>query len=660
MARLSLSFLGTFQATKEGNAVVGFESNKVRGLLIYLAVESDHPHSREELAGILWPDRSDQAARSNLRQALANLHQTLGSEDTETPYLLITRETVQFNPKADVCLDLNAFTSLLASTNRHLHRQEEACHSCAVWLEDALSIYRGNFLEHFSINDSSIFEEWILLNRERLRNLTINALLRLGIYYERRGEYEKSLHFARKLLEIDPWREEAYRLIIRVLALGGQRSAALAQYKACCRLLEEELGVEPSEETQVLYKTIKTGANPPSFACQPSRLPVQLTPFFGREEELGEIAGLIEGPSCRLVTLTGPGGIGKTRMALEVAKGQVGTFLDGVFFVPLAPLRSAEALVPTIAEAVGFTFKGQQGAREQLLQYLSSKETLLVLDNFEHLLSRGETEDATRLLADLLRTAPQISLLVTSRVRLNLKAEYVFDLEGLPFPLTEDTVKMETFSAVQLFLQQAHQVDRGFSLQGDEASAVAQICRMVEGMPLAIEMAAGGVRTQSCRLIARELEQGLRTLVTTMRDVPKRHQSMRAVFDHSWGLLLPREQHCLQQLSVFRGGIRGEAAGQVAAADDGLLRELVDKSLLRFDQGHRYDLHELFRQYAGERLVEAGGMEQAPRNDRDRARFVCRATTVGAGSPGKRSRKPARCAGVGDRQPEHRCGRQAG
>lgn len=613
MAHLVLSFLGTFQAIREENLAVGFESNKVRALLVYLAINSDQPHSREKLAGFLWPDRPEQVARGNLRQALANLRQALGDEATTNPYLLVNREAVQFNPKADVYLDVDAFTSLVSKTDSHLHRREEACHRCAGWLLEAVSIYRGNFLEHFSINDSTIFEEWVLITRERLHQLAIKALERLSKYHEQRGEYENSLDYARRLIELDPWREEAHQQIMRVLALSGQRSAALAHYKICRQVLEEELGVEPSEDTQVLYQQIKTGITLQSYACQPSCLPIQLTPFLGREPEVEEVTGLIEGPSCRLVTIIGPGGIGKTRLALKVAEGQVGAFLDGVIFISLVSLNSSEMLVPAIARATGLTIKGQPDAREQLLQHLAEKEILLVLDNFEHLLSSDEANGA-HLIADLLRAGPRLSLLVISRQKLNLRAEYIVNLGGLPYPPTEEAAEIESYGAIQLFLQQARQVGRGISLQGEEARAVVQICRMVEGNPLAIEMAAAGVRSHSCRHIAQELERGLQSLVTTMQDIPERHHSMRAVFDHSWRLLSAQEQGCLQQLSVFRGGASGEAALKVGGADGELLSGLVDKSLLRFEQTQRYNFHELFRQYAGERLREAG-MEQRAWDD---------------------------------------------
>ena len=594
--------------------MVGFESNKVRALLVYLAINSDRSHNREELAGLLWPDRSEQVARGNLRQALANLRQTLGDETAATPYLLINRESVQFNTQSDAYLDVTAFTSLIATADHHLHRREEACHRCARWLEEAVSIYRGNFLEHFAVNDSSTFEEWALTIRERLRQLVMKAFLRLGAYYERRGEYESCLFYGRRLLELDPWQEEVHRQIIRALALSDQRNAALVQYEACRRMLEKELGVEPADETQLLYQQIKSGLSIASYVCQPSRLPHPLTPFLGRAEEIAALSSLLESPSCRMVTVVGPGGIGKTRLALKVAEGQVGSFHDGVFFVSLATLLSGDTLPLAIAETLGLPFTGQKPPRKQLIQHLRGKEMLLVLDNFEHLLGHEEKEDATLLLVDILQACPQVSLLITSREHLNLQVEQVFAIGGLPFPPDGTATDIEDYEAVQLFFQQAQRADRSFAPRGDEARAVVQICRMADGNPLAIELAAGGIRSHSCRRIAEDLELGLQTLVTTMRDIPERHRSLRAIFDHSWSLLSPREQICLSHLSVFRGGIPQDAAAQVAGADASILAALANKSLLALDLAHRFRMHELSRQYAWARLCQVGEAE-AIRND---------------------------------------------
>ena len=245
MARLSLSLLGPFQAILEEKPVTGFESNKVKALLVYLAVEAgnDRPHPREILAGLLWPDYPDRSALSNLRSALANLRQAIGDRQAEPPFLLITRDTIQFNPASDYALDISVFQN---PAEQSLDRLEQAVAAC-----------RGSFLEGFSLGDSPPFEEWLLVKREQLNRHMREALHRLAAHYEECGEYERAITYARKQLELEPWDEPAHRQLMRALALNGQRSAALAQYETCCRLLAQELGVEPSRETTALYESIR-------------------------------------------------------------------------------------------------------------------------------------------------------------------------------------------------------------------------------------------------------------------------------------------------------------------------------------------------------------------------------------------------------------------
>ena len=333
--------------------------------------------------------------------------------------------------------------------------------------------------------------------------------------------------------------------------------------------------------------------------------PTPATPFVGRTEELAEISALLSDPACRLLTLVGPGGIGKTRLALE-AMQQV-EFRDGVFWVALQPLASPELLLPAIAEALQFQFLPGDDQKQQLFGFLGEKTLLLVPDNFEHLL------DGADLLSDILAHAAGVKILVTSRERLNLLEEWLVAVEGLRFPAKQVDQPLETYSAVQLFLQRARQVQAKFSLEG-EREAVLAICQGVEGMPLGLELAASWMRSMPPASIAAGIAGNLDFLTTPLRNVPDRHRSMRAVFEQSWRLLSGEEQRAMTRLTVFHGGFLAEAAAQVADAPQQMLAGLIDKSLVQVGQGGRYDLHPLVRQYAQEQLTADEARQTAARH----------------------------------------------
>lgn len=327
-----------------------------------------------------------------------------------------------------------------------------------------------------------------------------------------------------------------------------------------------------------------------------TNFPAQPTPFVGRSEEIAEIVRLLN--DCRLLTLIGPGGIGKTRLALETA-GHL-TLPDGVYFVPLQPLNDHGLLVAAIAEAIDFHFVSGDEPQNQLFAFLKNKSLLLILDNFEHLL------DGAELLTEMLTTAPEIKLLVTSRERLNLRPEWTFEVRGLSYPANIQTAAWENYSAIRLFAQNARRVQPNFSVM-NEASSVVSICQHLEGMPLALELAAVWVRALSCAEVAKQIEHGIDLLETPARDMPKRHRNMRAVLDASWGRLSVSEQSIFAQLSVFRGGFTQDAADCVVGASLYSLSALVDQSWLRWDASkERYHVHELMRQYGAEQLETSG------------------------------------------------------
>lgn len=613
MANLKLGLLGPLQINVDNALTKKFESDKARALLAYLAVESNHPHRRDTLLGLLWPDCSEEVARHNFRQTLYNLRQAIGDPKANPPYLLITRDEVQFNTASDYSLDVEDFNALLESCDKHLPQCVEACPIHAERLEKALEIYRGAFLQEFFLADSAEFEEWAIRKREELHRRALESLTYVANYYEFSSEYGAAQRYALRQLELDPWREEAHRQLMRVFAVSGQRSAALAQYETCHRMLAKELGVEPSAETRALYEQIKheepeVQRKEPRSALSWSapQLPVQTTPFVGREAELEQLAKLLSGPDCRLVTLVGPGGIGKTRLALELASSLRGQFAHGVLFVPLTAIKSPAFVLSAIATATGFVFEGSNDPKVQLLRFFRGKQVLLVLDNAEDLLAEEPLEcDKLELFTDILQEAPQVKILVTSRDQLNLRGEWIYEVGGLTLPESVQEDAFDRSSAVALFLQRARRARIGFAEQADEQEAIVHICQLVGGIPLAIELAAAWVRTLSCSEIAGEIERSLDFLAISLRDFPERHRSMRAVFDHSWRLLSDKEKHALSALAIFQGGFSREGAEFVAGANLPLLSSLISKSLVKRMPNGRYDLHELVRQYASAKLAQS-------------------------------------------------------
>ena len=617
MELLELNLLGGLTLEQDGAPLPKVKSQKGLALLCYLAV-SGRQATRPFLAALFWPDMPESQALMNLRKVL----QRLGPLK---PYLVITRETVAFNQEADCWLDVAEFevgtatsTLLSAGVSQDIP-----------YLQKAISLYQGDFLDGFMLADAPLFEEWVLAQRARLREVALAALQRLIAHFGEEGGYETAVAFARQLLTIEPWHEETHRELMHLLALSGQRSAALAQYESCCRLLADELGVEPAAATVQLVEQIKTGELGRRAGEQGSggdglplhNLPPQMTHFVGREAELAQLQELLAEPDVHLITILGPGGIGKTRLALALAgrmlpnQGGYKThpYKNSVYFASLASLETVDLLLPAIAETVNFRFTEGDNQQGQLLRYLAGKAMLLVLDNFEHLLA------GARLVDEILQAAPYVKIIITSRVRLNQQVEQLFPIGGMAYPPVkgaasqDSTLALGDYSAVQLFVQCARRVRPDFGLTADNQAYVSDICRLLQGMPLGIVLAASWLESLSTRAISREMQQNLDFLATDMGDVPQRQRSLRAAFHHSWRLLNDREKEIFCQMSIFRGGFTRAAAQAVTGATLRDLQALVNKSLLLLGPERRYDVHELLRQFAAEKLSEMVEVETAVR-----------------------------------------------
>jgi len=631
MPRFTLTLFGPPHLDRDGEAV-HLRSRKCLALLAYLTV-TGRTHRRGSLASLLWPESDAQRAMNSLRNTLSLVRRAL-----DGAWLVVDRETAALDGSQRKSVDVARFRDLLAQRLAHGHDMRQTCPECLPLLGEAVGLYQGGFMAGFTLRDAPEFDEWQAVEGEALQQELAGALERLVEGYASQGDMERAMAHAQRWVGLDPLEEGAHRALMRLYARSGRQSAALRQYESCESVLREQLGVSPGGETRDLYQAIRGGrmpqvqARPVAVAVAPARprhnLPVQPTPFVGREDELDEIAQRLADPGCRLLTVVGPGGMGKTRLAIQTAEEHLPVFRDGVWFVPLAPLESVDLLPSAIMEALDVPRYGGGDPQVPLLNYLRDKSLLLVLDNFEHLL------EGTALVTEMLRGAPGIKLLVTSRERLGLRGEWLFPLRGMGVPeeaaiirageegdvIEQAVAVLEGYSAVELFVQCARQVRPDFSPVGAGAGWVARICQLVEGMPLAIELAASWTRVMGCETIAREIEGGLDLLTTTLRDVPQRHRSMRAVFDRSWGLLSAEERSVLGRLSVFRGGCRREAAEAVADATLATLSALVDRSWLRSPSPDRYEMHELVRQYCAGMLESEIDEEGVREGDRVRDR----------------------------------------
>jgi predicted ATPase/DNA-binding SARP family transcriptional activator len=603
---LRVRVLGSTELAVDGRPLVGLASAKATALLVYLAVTGT-AQSRSALAGLLWSDLPEATARANLRLALTKLRRALPEQ------LLVTRQTVALDPARPVWVDAVEVERLATGKPEG----EE--------LLAAARLCRGEFLSGFEAPGAELFDEWVMGRRAASRADQL-ALLERAVQDARdREDGATGVEVARRMLELEPLHEEAHRALMWFLATGGQRGAALAQFETCRYLLREELGQDPCPTTVALRDqithtgeftklppvddrvspprggaTLPVGA--PDTGGSGSGAPGPLTSLIGREEDLARLHALLDDPACRLVTLVGPGGIGKTRLALEAGGSRRGRHRDGVVTVsfagtsPARPEEAADLVVTNLAAALGVSLAVPRDPRELLADALAGRELLLVLDNLEQL------RDAAGVLAELLGRAPGVQILGTSRRRLGLGVEWLVEVPGLPYPPPGADADAATYPAVRLFEDRARLLRPGFRPAADLA-AVGRVCRLVAGMPLAIELAARWIRSASPAAIAERLAAGGELLATTAPDVEPRHRSMAAVLDWSWELLGEGEHQALARLSVMRGGFDLDAAGAVAGAGLPLLAGLVDHSLVEVGEDGRYNMHELLRQYAALRLA---------------------------------------------------------
>ena len=647
---LDLKCFGAPQIVLGAEPVTGLSSKAV-ALFLYLAV-SGRPQHRDLLADLFWSEGNNQQARNNLRYLLPEVRKVLGN------YLVITPQTIAYDRSRPYQLDSECFYATLT------HAPESMATTA---LQAALDRYQAEFLAGFRVRNAPVFEQWLTQQQEMYQRLAIQGWYQLLTRYYHQGDYQAALVAGQRLLALEPWHEAGHRLQMTLLARTGQRGAALHQYQQLVQLLTDELAVEPEPMTAALYEEIRSGeydkvtgrqeavmgmpqddqstpATPvtPSpchpvilSSCHPvtlsplHNLPGQLTPFFGREQEVAELYAHLHGEECRLITLIGEGGVGKTRVALAVAQAildarfssfafgsahsanppnsQKPKFPDGVWFVPLAGLTTgpnlAEQIAIAIAQAMNFTFSDNSAPTSALLAYLRDKRALLILDNVEQIVDGGD------FMVELLQQTSGIKLLVTARTPLNLQAEYEWPIAGLPTPPSDQernsaTADLLRYSSIALFVERAQRVQHTFQLDQHNQPVVSTICRLLHGLPLGIELAAAQLRWSSCAEIQQLLTTNALAVTTVYQDLPPRHRSLAAVIEDSWRLLSAVEQQTLARLSIFQESFTAAAAVAIAETTPAILAALCDQSLLHRVAPHRYLLHEVVRQFALAKLQQ--------------------------------------------------------
>jgi predicted ATPase/DNA-binding SARP family transcriptional activator len=586
--QLHVYLFGAFRIEAKAQ-LIHLPTRKIESLLAYLILHSG-AHSREKLAAMFWGDSPDASARGSLRKALALLRKHINEG-----IVLSDRENIQLNPKFPMWVDVIEFqqqaADFLADSSIHVNLNQ--------W-----GLYQNDLL-------SDVYDDWVLPLREQYRSLYLDVLLRVVERYRAESEYKLAIEHAQKVLGIDQTNERAHQHLMFCYLTLGDRNKALQQYEACERILQDELAVEPTRETQALYRWIKqAGSEASSLAARLTNLPIPISSFVGRHKELAKVKQLLS--NSRLVTLTGAGGSGKTRLAIHVATDLLDEFKNGVWWVELAPLTNPSLVPSAVAKALGVETRAEQSLMETLKRFLHNKQALLILDNCEHLIVA-----CAQLAESLLLSCAELKILATSRETLDLFGEVIWQVPTLSLPEVQSITLMDLlmqYEGIRLFVERSTAVNPDFIPSDENAIAITQICQRLDGIPLAIELAAARTKTMSIMEISERLDDRFQLLTVGNRTVQTRHQTLRATVDWSYDLLTEEERFLFCRLSIFSGGWTLDAAEAVCSGEGfdekaipDLMARLVDKSLVIIRAGdQRYGMLETIRQYGNEKLTLAG------------------------------------------------------
>ena len=658
MSQLTIKLFGPPQAALAGKRL-DLDHRKPMALLAYLCLTGQR-YSRDMLATQFWPE--SETARKQLRNSLSILRKALGASFAD--WVAIDREGVNWLADSDTWIDVVEFQRRLDGFRTHDHPSDELCAACVDHLTKAVALYGDDFLAGFTLRDSPAFDEWCYYQREHLRSELAIVLAALVEHHEKEGEFDVAIRHARRRLTLDSLNEPVHRQLMHLYARSGHQTLAIRQYRECERILGEELGVRPDGQTLALFEEVKRRrpavtmpagptpiseqSSPVSVSSEgkigrvphrylPNNLSTPLTPLIGRDQERRSILAILAQPHVRLLTLSGPGGVGKTRLSRQVASDlceqsasdDLSWVVNGIFFVSLAPVLDTRLVASTIAETLDIREVQHRSILASLQTALRSKRMLLVLDNYEHVLS------AAPLVTELLRACPHLKVLVTSREMLRLSGEHEYVVAPLALPpLTSlgsgvndnDESPAAKYSAVELFRQRAVAARHDFVLDAANGPAVTDLCVRLDGLPLAIELAAARVKHFSVQNLlsrlngngtgrGRQNSGSLHFLKSDIRDKPERHRSLWAAIEWSYGLLEEEEQILFRRLAIFVGGWSADAAQAICGKGLSLdtsagLASLLDKSLVQRMENDgdlpRFTMLETLREFGLEKLRQQG------------------------------------------------------
>jgi len=585
-------FLGDYEIRANGCAISGFATQKNRALAAYLILEHERDHPRNKLAALFWPDVAEQAALHNLRQALSVIRKAF-EPCAAGEIFTASRESVGFCSRIEFTVDVIDFENQMRSMVDRFHQQPGRGFPITR-LKKVLEMYRGELLESMILADASLFSDWLVLRREALNRLAVEGASLLLQYYENRCEWGEARKTAEKLVRLAPWDENAHSRLIDVLLQLAQGNAALAHYQSALRYFADELAIEPDYQMKKSFIDIQrffeSGRNEARKKVLPLRIPGYSTPFVGRSKELETLEDWVSDPGCQVITITGPGGSGKTRLATRLAETQNSLFAGGVFFVSIAGCTDRQELSARILHEVSSVEERSADSMAELLTWAKNRRALLLLDNVDNC---GE---AAELAAKILEVSRQIVLVCTSYNRLDLVGERVYSLGGLSLDGDSES------EAVRLFLSHIQAESQPESKTAEFIQDIIEICRLVEGLPLAIDLAAGQTKRVPSTDLLNSLEKTMDVLHSGAINLPERHRSITASFENCWSHLPGNQQNMLSKLTIFQSPFTLQAASEVCGVSSLDARELVNLSLLIWDGHETYRFHRAIQHYAREKL----------------------------------------------------------